>query len=702
TYTFGPTLLNQAVFGTHRNFTDLPSTSAFAYSSIGATVPASDNAYPSIFVPGQFAIPGAPAGAIPFTMVQNTFDVSDTLSDTIGRHFLQIGGGLTRMQNNRVVPFGAVLIFNSFPDFLLGESAGAGGNGGPISNILGSNDYQGAAAQALRIWDGDAFLEDDFRLTSALTLNLGLRYDHIGDMADNLGHNVGFDPSMVTPYSTPPAAGSLAGFVVSSNYPGAVPPGVTQLNNEYGINGIGQNTWNPRLGFAWQPSWLGNSLVLRGGYGVYHSVLTGNPQILSTFGPPFVISRSFFGVQNASASWAQPIPPFTGTLPDFTPYSPSSFLSASLIDPNYQPSLVQEYNLNLQKALTPNLVLEVGYSGSRATHVLDSRSINQACAVGDPIDGCPSALAGTPNTTATIQNRVPYQGFAVNGLSFLQSQGAYWYDALEASLKQRVSHGLEFQVSYTWAKELSLFANTASGKNGNDDGGSPAGDQNHPNYGPDSFIRPQRLVVSYVYQLPTGHFSSGLAKTALGGWQWSGVVTVQSGHFLTLSASNPFNLYGTTTTTASLGPSCSMSQLATSGTVQSKLTNYFNSNCVITPAVSPYASPEPALESGACGTAAACAQATGFGTLGVGVVKGPDQANWDMSLGKHFGAGWINETSNVEFRADFFNTFNHPQFADPNTGLPQPGTPASANTFGYITSTTVNPRVVQLGLVLTF
>jgi hypothetical protein len=94
-------------------------------------------------------------------------------------------------------------------------------------------------------------------------------------------------------------------------------------------------------------------------------------------------------------------------------------------------------------------------------------------------------------------------------------------------------------------------------------------------------------------------------------------------------------------------------------------------------------------------------QGTGFGDLGIGIVHGPDQANWDMSLGKHFATHWPNDTANVQFRADFFNTFNHPQFSDPMLELPYLASGAT-NTLGQITSTSVNPRIMQFALRLSF
>jgi Carboxypeptidase regulatory-like domain len=711
-YAFSSRLVNQASIGFHRTFGRSTATSAFSYSSIGATVPSSDNLNASITIPGGFSIPGNVGGGNATILPANSYDGQDSLFYVAGRHFFRFGGGVTYVQENRQIVPGAQLLIPSFADFLLGLCAGqpvpqcsGPNNGSPFSNILAALDSPGQLRSKLRSWDGDAYVQDDFKVTARLTLNLGFRYDRQGYQADALGHNVGFNPNLIVPYSTPASncttpfgAGSCLGFTVSSNYPGtlgtAASTGVTKLGNEYGFPGNGQNTWNPRLGFSWQLPRTNNRSVLRGGYGIYHSIVTGAPQLNASFGQPFFILRGLFGPSNGAASWAQPFQPVTGTVPNFVPYTASSTESLTAFDPNFRPPMIQQYSLNVQMEMASDLVFEVGYAGQRGLHVTDSRSINQACVNGAPIslDGCPGSIAQGTNTIGNVQQRVPYEGFSASGLTIIQSQGAYWYNALLASLTKRFSHGLQLQLSYTFAKSLDTFADTTTGING----GAPIADQNHPLYGPDGAIRPHRFVASYIYQLPGPKKPHSLAGIFLGDWQWAGVTTYQSGQFLTLTVQSPANIYGDQSTTASLAAGCSVGQVGTAGSLQSRLNDYFNSACLTPPGVSPLASPEP---NPACGGAPpffnSCPVATGFGNLGVGIVRGPDQANWDMSLGKHFITGWPNEAANVEFRADFFNTFNHTQFANPGTTLQTPS-------FGQITSTSVNPRIIQLALRFNF
>lgn len=174
-------------------------------------------------------------------------------------------------------------------------------------------------------------------------------------------------------------------------------------------------------------------------------------------------------------------------------------------------------------------------------------------------------------------------------------------------------------------------------------------------------------------------------KELLGGWTISGVTTFQSGFPLTLTGTNSNNAFGITTDRAQLAPGCTYGDLATAGSVTSRLNNYFNSNCILRTA-----------------TGAATWQiigddgrATAFGNSGVGVITGPGQRNWDISLLKRTPVGTLGENGYLELRAEFFNAFNTPQFANPGINV-------SAANFGVISATSVNPRVVQLAVKINF
>jgi hypothetical protein len=272
--------------------------------------------------------------------------------------------------------------------------------------------------------------------------------------------------------------------------------------------------------------------------------------------------------------------------------------------------------------------------------------------------------------------RVPIQGISAAQFSELQSSGQSWYNALEASLVQRMRWGLQMQASYTWARSISDANNSLSGVNG----GTLLGDQldRHHAYGVDAFVRPQRFVLSFDDALP--FFRSNLKSLAgetLGGWRLSGVYTIQSGQWLTATSTNTNNVNGVNGLEqdfAQITPGCNT---AMSGSIESRLSDYFNTSCFVK---------YPAIA--ADGT-------TGFGNGRPGTVKGPGENNLDLALGKQFGIKTWTEGSNVEFRAEAFNVLNHPQFSNPNLSR-------DSSAFGSITTTSVNPRVMQLALKFNF
>lgn len=692
TYLFSATLLNQAVFGFHRTFALFNQSKVFSYSGIGATVPPDDNTIPEIAIDFPSSN-GLTLGGNGQTVRagQNTFSFEDSLSWNRGRHTFRFGGGVSRAQNNQVgFHYLAGAIFLSWPDFLLGLSGPQNGTGA-ISNLFASLDLQGLFDRAFRATDANGYAQDDIKLTKRLTLNLGFRYDRIGDLSDAKGRLASFDSSLADP--NPPAGGTLAGTTVPANFSGgAIPAGVKQLGNNYGVNGIGQNTWNPRVGFAWQLPHT-DRLVLRGGYGVYHTRSTGQPLFQSLTAPPFGQIREFIGPTNAAATDAVPLPLNVPTFPTFVPYSPSTANTISVFDPNFRPPILQQYSLGVQAQLTPTMDLDVGYSGARGLHMIRERSINQAdlASASNPIRG------QTANTLGNVQLRVPFEGWSSGNMIQIESAGASWYNSLLVGLNKRFGHGLQLQGSYTFAKDLTTDFGTSTGPNG----GVAYGNQNDPRsrYGPDSFIRKHRFVVNYTYELPQPHSKNEFIQQALGRWMVAGVTTVQSGHRLSILYNNGASAYGTINDRASLKGTCTPGQYVNPGSVSSNTGStktYINTSCFTAPSV--IGSEEPPgtclpsqqLPDGNCPPAA-----MGFGNSGVGILDSPGQFNFDFSLLKHFALHWPRETVMLEFRSEFFNAFNHPQFGDPDNFFGSP-------TFGRVTTTIVAPRVVQFALKLNF
>ncbi len=672
TYAFSSGWLNQARFGFVRTVGNTTAQAPFTWSNLGVAEGTmnQENALVSLNVLGSISF----ASGFPRQFTQNSFVITDDVSHVAGKHTIQIGGSLTRLQDNvAIVGLGSFVQFLSWPDFLLGLNATQNGTN-LFSNVFASVDDYGLLNREYRAWEGSAYAQDNYRISQTLTLSFGLRYERLGQFGDQLGRNSSFDMSRADP--NPPPQGSTAGYVVASNFAGTTPPGVIRANNTFANNAEGQNTLAPRMGFAWQFLPNVSQLLLRGGYGQFYSRPTGQAFFQSVFAAPFSSGNFNVGQTDASATFQAPFPqpfPTPASYPIFPAYSPSSAITVAAVSPDFRPALIQQFGLNLQYEFLGNLLLEVGYVGTRGTHLMRTLLTNQA------LDASPSnPIRGqTDNTVANIPLRVPIRGIASTGLQLVESGGNSWYNGLEVSLTKQFSRGLQFLASYTFSKALDT---DGANINGTSAGNTfTRGDQNSPQqrWGRSSFDRPNRFIFSMVYALPSS-YSKRFERAAFGGWSLATVGTFQSGDAITIIYNNSDNVFGISQDRAQLSGSCTKGQIVTSGSVQSKLNNYFDKACFTTP---------PIIGADGIGTA--------FGNSATGIVNGPDQANLDVSLTKTVPLRWPQEGSSLQFRIEFFNVFNHPQFADPDNNFSSP-------TFGVIRSTSVNPRVGQLALKFSF
>jgi hypothetical protein len=356
----------------------------------------------------------------------------------------------------------------------------------------------------------------------------------------------------------------------------------------------------------------------------------------------------------------------------FVPYELGGNSSVNTTAPGFRPALVQQYSLNLQTELYPGWLLEIGYVGTRGTHLQRYRSLNQAqqASAEHPIRGQIS------DTLANVPLRVPIPGIAADSLREMETEGSSWYNGLEVSLTKRLSHGVQFLASYTFSKTLDT---DGADINGTSAGNTlTLGNQNASaeRWGRASFDRPQRFVLSAVWTMPSP--SGGVKRVIFGDWTAAAVVTVQSGSALTIGYTNSRNVFGISEDRAGLTGTCMKGQLVKPGSVQSNLDGYLNTSCFTTP---------PVVGADGIGTA--------FGNSATGIVGGPGQANLDFSVSKLIHFAWPREASGLEVRVEFYNAFNHPQFGNPDTNF-------SSATFGVISSTAVNARVGQLALKLDF
>jgi hypothetical protein len=331
--------------------------------------------------------------------------------------------------------------------------------------------------------------------------------------------------------------------------------------------------------------------------------------------------------------------------------------------------MVQQFSLNTQAAFDGNWLLELAYVGTKGIHLQRFRSLNQAgdASPSHPIRGV------TSNTVANIPLRVPIPGIVPDSLRELESAGSSWYNSLEASLTKRWNHGFELLASYTFSKTLDTDGANINGTSAANT--LTLGDQDAPRerWGRASFDRTHRLVFSETWEIPGP--GNGVKSRFLGGWGIATLITIQSGTALTIADTNASNVFGINEDRAQLSGTCSQGQLVTAGSVRSKRNSYFNRSCFASPQI---------IGADGIGTA--------FGSSATGMVNGPAQANIDVALSKRIR---VQESSSIQFRVEFFNALNHPQFANPDANFTSP-------TFGVISATAVNPRVGQLGLKFAF
>lgn len=671
TYQFNNAWLNQARFGYVRTRASTQAQTAFDWSDVGVSegTMSDANALPSLNILGSVSI----ASGFPRTYTQNSFVFNDSLSFVHGAHNVRLGGSVTRLQDNLDIPgLGSFLQFLSWPDFLLGLDATENGTG-TFSNVFASVDVFGLLNREYRVWEGTAFAQDDYKVTKLLTLNFGVRYERLGQFGDKLGRNSSFDVTKTD--SNPPPSGSLAGYIVASNFPGTAPAGVLRADNTFGNYGADPNTIAPRIGFAWQILPNTSRLVLRGGYGMYYSRPTGQIFSQTAFGAPFALPRQGVGLDNADATFVDPFPqpfPTPSSFPLFIPYSFNTTSSINTVAPGFRPALIQQFGLNMQAELHQDWLLEFGYVGTQGTHLQRFRSLNQALQASpdNPVRGV------TSDTLANISLRVPVPGISADSLEEGETEGRSWYNGLEVSLTKRISHGFQLLASYTFSKTLDTDGSDINGISAGNT--LTLGNQNSPaqRWGRASFDRAQRFVFSTTWTLPTP--PSGVARAILGNWSLDAVATVQSGSALTIADTNSNNVYGISEDRAQLTGTCTKNQLVTGGSIESKLNGYFNATCFTTP---------PVIGADGVGT--------GFGDSATGLVSGPGQANLDLAVSKLQTLPWHHEKTALDFRAEFFNAFNHPQFANPDNNFSSP-------TFGVISSSSVSARVVQLALKFSF
>ena len=541
-------------------------------------------------------------GTSPFTpslTAYTDWEESDHLSVLRGRHSIKLGFDMHRKANNNASNYfgkGAYIFTpfftgNAFADFLTGRATEIQQNLTPGTTGLRGQEY-------------GAYIQDDFKASTRLTLNLGLRYDLFPGAYEDYNRLSNLDP--VT--------------------------GVVELA---GKNGAPRNfiptryfDFAPRFGFAYA---LTPDTVMRGGYGISYvnannfiSYIGANPPYTQSF---TLVNLSFKNYQALNVL-SQGLP--TGLAPtpaNFNPGQPAGNYDEAGM--NNRTPYTQSFSFNLQRALPGNIALEIGYVGTKGTRLPGE------------VDGDPAP----PGNPATEQQRRIYAAALPNvtGITYYINAFSSTYNSLQVKVEKRLSHGLQFLSTYTFSK--SVDNKSGSPVTGGGDSNSSDFVQDPFNWNADralsSFNVKSKFVTAFNYNLPFGRSQAiggqwnRAVDALLGGWQANGILTLQSGL--------PFSVLATS------NANCGCS----SGSLRAELIGNpypagFHQN--INQWFDPAAFSDPPLEA--------------YGSAGRNIIPGPGLADLDLSLFKKFK---LDDKRMFQLRGEYFNILNHTNFLYPTS-----------------------------------
>ncbi len=737
----GSRQVNELKFGFNRSVFSLTPRDILTLKDVGATRP-NENLYPGIydFTASTFSF------GVSFDddrgTANNIFQWGDSWSMTVGKHTIHAGGDIIRYQLNKYNNGGSRGGVDFFPFSDTSQPTNW------LNFITGTvtNSYSGGgnSHRSFRALAADLYVQDDYRLSPRLTVNLGLRWEPMQFAHDLYYRNGNYS------YQLAEAGRNPFVFPSGLNQDGVTgTPGVSDCTLRHCWDA---NNFGPRVGFAWDAFGDGKTVV-RGGAGIYYQQLSNLIELQGSMSAPFKITQYYFNFDGKSLQLANPLanqPSGTSkVLPAYVPaitsfagvsgdvnsadatvnwVNPSGQLcqisggsatncsidlaSYASADLGLHSPYTEQWNLTVQRQLGRNWALEAGYVG---THGLGG------IALWDPIQARLASPANpvtvkdtsgrvyviTTNTLANVSLRQPALGLdTLAGAGFTSNIGNQIYHSLQVTLSHRLQAGLFFQLGYTFSKNID---NVSGGINTNEFAGQSgrggAGVYNNQldiagNRAISDLDRPQRLTVSYVYDFPVPQRGMWRGQ-AFQGWSVSGLVTFQSGQPFTLFdlVGGAYGYAGGTVTAicnsnqiaappgdaplATCVPGTPTNPLAalTSGSIEKRLDYYINPNFFSHPALVPYAGDT---------------NATAFGSPNMrNIYRGPFQQACDFSILKTFRIG---EKNTLLFRTDFFNLFNHPVFSIPAysdfTG--------DLATFSNVTQTVIPARLIQFGLKYSF
>jgi len=594
---------------------------------------------------------------LPSLEIQNTYTASDTFTLIRGGQTWKIGGEYRPEEFTIYQPAAPRGELGFGPGYT--DNAGVPGSGGSGLASFLAGQTEGGDINNLHNVDYTRknyalFVQNDWRITSKLTLNLGLRWEFFGTVKERFDSQANFN--------------ALTGQLdIPKGSKVALTPAFAQLltvnhNASDGLIDPDFNNFAPRVGFAYQ---VLPRLVLRSAFGIFYNASENGPYSNPSpgFNPPYFIAESFTapcGLPSASAALDCSVPGLRFLSQGFPasalidPNTPTLFG----IDPHMRTPYVTQWHFTTQYQVAANSLLEVAYVGSKGTKLYTFGNVNQAAPSADP--------------SAPYAPRRPFPSIDTS-ISYLNAEGNSEYDALQTRFQHRFSGGLSLLANYTWSHALGNASNANLGAQNNDSFRWFAMPQwEHGNL--DFDVR-HRFVLNYLWEIPYGkgrHWGSSapaLVNGILGNWELSGVTTFSQGTWYTITDGNA-------------GFANSDGQQRPDATGQSP----FAKPCVPGTFFNTCAFTDPPEGS--------------FGNVGINTVRGPGLQEWDVSIDKEFP---ISEQRRFEFRAEMFNIFNHPNFlfAQPGPQNSNNATVLGTPSFGYVTAAR-DPRQVQFALKFYF
>ena len=569
----------------------------------------------------------------PYTNRTDIVQFSADFDYVFGKHELKMGGTAAWLNKPAPAvawnPTAGDMFAGSLHDFLLGQ--------------LAEFDETETQAPVPVRWRNQAvYVQDNYKALSNLTFNLGLRWQVLGQPFSAKNNISNFIPSLWSAAQAP-TLNSSGNVIQGTGSPtnGLVTPASSGVNR--GLVDNHYRDWEPRVGFSYDPFRTGK-FVVRGGIGIYHSQDSVDHLVNIGGNPPFNQSQTLTNVTFATIGPVAPGAaqgPVSLTALDVARFNPTSY----------------QYSFGVQYAPVTHTTLELDYVGSHGIHLGRNRDINQV-----PPSAQPLVAAGSAPSLFR-----PYTGYDLITLN--ERAGNATYNSLQFLLTRRMSHGLQLQAAYTYSHSISDAPNEQNGA-----GAFPVYDAYHPqnDRGWSNIDQPHAFVINYIWQVPFFKNRAGAAGQLLDGWQFAGITTFASGEPTSICTTGDqagigaaFLANGCERVNAVPGQSPNLSR------GDRTVDHFFNVNAF---ALQPL------------GT---------FGTAAKNDVRLPGVNNWDFSTYKNFHTPWFGgknwaEKSEIQFRAEFFNLWNHTQFS-------ALGTTFGIGSFGKVVSV-LAPREIQFGL----